>query len=165
MLNFFARIICSFKDWAYGSYNSEAVKCLLVGGAYIIFLIWFTHVDIIHNWLTASDEDNVSLADAFISKHARFLTMFTNWGLLFMLYLDLLIAHRTNHNKAVIALSVFGVLALMFSFGCAAGDVLDDAATKALGVFNNPTLSMLSLLIFCIILCYLKYIALKPQEE
>lgn len=160
-----AKATFAFGHWAYGSDKSEAFKIFLISITYVSFLMWFTHVDIIHNWVSEGLKENQTIIDCLIEKHARFLTLFTNWGLLFMLYLDLWIANKTNHNKASVALNIFGVLAVLLAYGFAAGVVIDKDAAKILGVLSNPNLSICALVVFIAILCYLKFISLKSEDK
>lgn len=155
----------SLRDWIYAGCSSKSFGCALISLAYIALLLWFTHVDIIHQWANNDQIDSAEASNLLILKHASFLTLITNWGLLFMLYLDLTIAKRIDNPKAMTLLNFFGFLAILCSFGCAAGYAVGAEAASKLGLFINPEFSQVSLLAFASILCYLKYISIKPQEQ
>lgn len=160
-----AKAVFAFRNWAYGSNHSENFKFFWVSIAYVSFLMWFTHVDVIHHWLSEGFDKDHPLINCLISKHANFLAVFTNWGLLFMLYLDLLIAHKANHSKATVALNIFGVLAVLLAYEFAAGFIVDEKTAKTLGLLSYPILSICAILFFISILCYLKFVSLKSENK
>lgn len=155
----------SLRDWVYAGYSSKSFGCVLTSLAYIALLLWFTHVDIIHQWANNIQVNGVQASQLLVLKHASFLTLITNWGLLLMLYLDLTISKRVNSPQVITLLNIFGFLAILCSFGCAAGHAVGAEAASKLGLFINPEFSQVSLLAFAAILCYLKYISIKPQEQ
>lgn len=155
----------SLRDWVYAGCSSKSFGCALISLGYIALLLWFTHVDIIHQWANISHVDSAQASDLLVLKHANFLTLITNWGLLLMLYLDLTITKRIDNPKVITLLNIFGFLTILCSFGCAAGRAVEAEAASKLGLFINPEFSQVSLLAFAAILCYLKYISIKPQEK
>lgn len=155
----------SIRNWIYASDSSKSFGCGLVSFAYIALLFWFTHVYIIHKWATISDVDSDKVSSLLVLKRSSFLTLITNWGLLLMLFLDLMIAKRMEHPKVLSLLNIFGFLAILCTFGCAAGQAVDIESASKLGLFTSPKFSQVSLLAFAAILCYLKYVSIKPIER
>lgn len=162
---FLSEAYYSLRDRVYAACSSKSLGCALISLAYIALLLWFTHVDIIHQWANGIQAGGVQASQLLVLKHASFLTLITNWGLLLMLYIDLIIAKRIDNPKALTLLNLFGFLAILCSFGCAAGHAVGVEAASKLGLFINPEFSKVSLLAFAAILCYLKYISIKPQEQ
>ena len=162
MLESLNRLRYSLAHWIYSLTFQRNCGCVLICVGYIALLMWFAHLETIY--VMMSDSFDKTNTHPLIVQHARFLTFLTNWGLLLLLFIDLYLAGKIDNPKVVTAINVFGVLAIIITFGCAAGCVLDAETVKTLGVFANAQISMISLSFFALILCYLKYLSIKPQK-
>ena len=68
----------SLRDRVYAGCSSKSFGCALISLAYIALLLWFTHVDIIHQWANNIQVDGVRASKLLVLKHASFLILITN---------------------------------------------------------------------------------------
>ena len=173
-----AKVFFSFREWLLGHTSLKKFGCILKSIGYIALLLWFTHIDLIHlvatKYLSPTETIEtigkatisccVFIKQELIKCHARFLMLLTNWGMLLLLFLDLCITHRIEKPKVITSINILGVLAVIIAFGFSAGCIVDESTRNDLGVFGQPMVSIVALICFALILCYLKYISIKPKN-
>lgn len=115
-----AAIWRSVTDAFYAKPDMRAIGWGLIGLVYIGFLMIFTHIDLIIALINNTDD---SFFDLVVRKHANFVSLLTNIGLLLFLVIDIMIAcdKRVSMATATIV-NMVGVLAavavMLFSVGC-----------------------------------------------
>lgn len=152
----------TFRNWLYN--NSKKWATFLMSFSYISLLLWFAHLGLIHGLTTKALSVTSETPHPFIAYHACFLMLLTNWSMLLMLFLDLLMTKRIDNPIAITLINIIGVFAIIVAFGCAAGCVVDDGTIQKLGIFANPLFTVIALLCFAFTLCILKYISIKPKN-
>lgn len=152
-LDFFKTSYYTCLDKAYSAYNTKILLCWILAIVYIGLLLWFTHFDVLLQLLSNPDSCFLQL---LINKHSFFLTCITNWGLLLMLVIDILLSANKNFTlKIATIVNILGSISIVFAFGCALG-----YKSKQYEVICTPTNCTYCLIFFCLILLYLKYTAL-----
>lgn len=158
------KLLYSFRDWLYEARSAKIIESASVSMAYIALLLWFTHIDI--TYALMDNNVDLSLQDAFIHKHAHFLSLLANWGLVFMLYFDLAIANNVYSMKAATILNLISVSAIIFAFWFSSGCILKpehQIIADKFGMVAQPMCATIAFAVFVISLCYLKFLTLKPQ--
>ena len=153
----------SFLDRIYSISSAKPFLCGFLSVVYIGLLLWFTHFDLVCQLL--SDDSNVCFTQLLVNKHSFFLTCITNWGLLLMLVIDILIsANKSFTLKLATVVNILGSISVIFAFGCALG-----YKSKQYEEICTPPVCVAFLIAFCMILLYLKYTALiypyKNQKD
>lgn len=161
------------RDMFYNLPNQKKLGCFIISICYVAIMLWFAHIALIHD-ITLNQEENKRHIEFLLEHHGHFLMLVTNLGMLLLLFFDLLFTNRLYQPKTITFLNIIAVLAIITAYGCAAGHAVNNFAgdnneikliLNRLGIFDLPNIAIISLIIFAIVLCYLKYVALKPDEE
>lgn len=160
------------RDKFYNLPNQKNLGCFLISICYVAIMLWFAHIALIHD-ITISQEENKRKIEFLLEHHGHFLMLLTNLGMLLLLFLDLLFTNKLYQAKTLTFINIFAVLAIIFAYGSAAGHAVSNFAgdnneikqiLNRIGIFDLPNITIISLIIFAMVLCYLKYVALKPEE-
>lgn len=133
--------------------NFRWIGWIAIAAVYIGFLMIFTHVDLII--ATINNSPNEGFFALAVKKHANFVSLLTNIGLLLFLVIDIIIAcdRRVSMTAATIVnlIGVFAAIALMlFSVGSV------DPERKDIGAIEWDTGVIIAWLVFFIALIVLK---------
>ena len=108
-------------DAFYAIPDIRGIGWFLIASVYICFLMIFTHADLIISLINNTSEE--SFFSFVLKKHANFVSLLTNVGLLLFLVIDIMIAcDKRISMAAATIINIVGVLAaialMMFSLGC-----------------------------------------------
>lgn len=147
------------KEWHigierfYSSIVLRSIICYLLSILYIGFLLLFTHVDLIISVI--NDDTNTDIGQLLLKKHAHFVSLVTNIGLLLFLVIDIIVALKKCLFIGMATLiNLIGVLACVIATMCAMGAV--DPNLKPYGALPCEMGVWICLAIFFISLIILK---------
>lgn len=148
---------------AYSISTSKYVWALIASAVYIFLLIWFAHIDVVLDCYKNDISEMPDISSKIVCKHAHILSLLTNFGLLSMLFIDLLMANKYEGIITITLLNLVGVSAMIGVFWCSVG--YDPKIANTIGGLGSQNGSITSLIIFIITLLCLKFIALKPCDK
>lgn len=152
-----------FRDKVYSINAPKYIGAFIASVVYISLLIWFAHVDVILDCYNNEISAMSDISSKIACKHAHILSLITNFGLLSMLFIDLLMANRYNGIFTITLLNLFGVFAMIGVFWCSVG--CDPQIENTIGGLGSENGCIISLTIFIITLLCLKFIAIKPCDK
>lgn len=135
-----AKLFTIIVDAIYSSVKLHSLKLYIAASFYIGFLIVFTHVDVAIDTINPDEAQlNKNFFDIMLAKHANFVSLVTNIGLLLFIILDMIV---TFHKKAtlniVIVTNLIGVIACVVAAMCAMGATAD-CKMKTYGAIESET--------------------------
>ncbi len=161
--NGIGKILYTLMNKVYSIDKSKYIWAFIASVIYVVLLIWFAHVDVFLDCYN----DKIDTIDRIIPqiayKHAHILSLLTNWGLLSLLFIDLLMANRYGGIICITLLNLFGVFAMICIFWFAVG--CNPNIENTIGGLGDCNYCIKSLIVFIIILLCLKFIALKPDDK
>lgn len=141
------------RDKLYGSRWTKIFSWGLISVLYVGLLLWFANYDIFASQIADDGNDLVHL---FVTKHANFLMLVTNLGLLLILFLDICLSKSNEFPlKVAVAMNLIGVMSCITSFHCALGYV--KPCMHQVGFTGSLNGCICSYVIFCVVLLYLKF--------
>lgn len=165
MYTYFIKGYYKLIDYAYSINAPKYIGALIASVVYIFLLIWFAHVDVVLDCCYNNNELSImsDISSKIVYKHAHILSLITNFGLLSMLFIDLLMANRYNGIFTITLLNLFGVFAMIGVFWCSVG--CDPQIENTIGGLGSENGCIISLTIFIITLLCLKFITIKPCDK
>lgn len=151
------------RDMAYSISTSKYVWALIASVIYIFLLIWFAHIDVVLDCYTNGISEMPGISSKIVCKHAHILSLITNFGLLSMLFIDLLMANKYEGIITITLLNLVGVSAMIGAFWCSVG--CNPQIVNTIGGLGSQNGCITSLIIFIITLLCLKFIAIKPSDK
>lgn len=128
---------------------------------YVGFLLLFTHVDLVIN--TINDQDKQHFADMLIQKHAHFVSLAVNIGLLLFIVVDTMISVGRKSSMLMVTLfNLVGVLSCVVLMMCALGHV--NPEMRNIGAIESDSTAWFCMVIFCVTLVVLKKNSLSLSE-
>lgn len=152
----------SLKDWIYDGDLLQQMLTSIISVVYVALLLWFAHIDLVIDCVNERVTDLSLFANKLVSKHGHFLSLLTNLGLLFILFIDLIIAGRYKSAITLTIVNIIGVASIICIFWFSSGFAVGADAAAKIGAFSLPFWCMYSLAFFTLALLYLKYTSIKP---
>lgn len=150
-------------DKAYSTNMTKYFWAVIASAIYILLLVWFAHVDVVFDCCRNDIVTISGISSQVVCKHAHMLSLLTNFGLLAMLFIDLLMANKYEGVICITLLNLVGVSAMIGVFWCSVGYAPNAANT--IGGLGSHDGCIASLIVFIITLLCLKYIAIKPSDK
>lgn len=135
----------------------------IASAVYTCLLIWFAHTNVVLDCYTNGISTVPDISSRIVCKHAHILSLLTNFGLLSMLFIDLLMANKYDGIITITLLNLVGISAMIGTFWCSVG--CNPLIENTIGGLGCPNGSIASLIVFIITLLWLKFIALKPCDR
>lgn len=145
----------------YSSPFFREIGWFALAALYIFLLLLFTHADLIIDFINSSDSD---IWNMLMVKHANFVSLATNIGLLIFIMIDLMIAYGNRLPLGVATLiNLIGIFSCVMVTMCAMGCV--NAELKRYGALVWKEGVGICLLIFVACLVVLKMKSLNYNQS
>ena len=154
----------SFRDWSYGTHLLKEVGAVIASIGYMLLVIAFIHLDVISTCIHDKIVDFSLITNEIVCKHSQILSLLANWGILLLLCVDIIIAHKNNSRQGCTLLTIIiGGSASLVIYWCAIGCTEETISTE--GCLAYPKGCLIALIVFILASQILKYITIKPQDK